>query len=386
MRRSYIDGPRRIRAPRAAPRSRVRFLPAVVALPAVAALWLTVGLPVLSQVTGAGAGNRQARNVVFSTEARAGDSGGSAAGAATPQTVAAATISNKVLASYHAEVALAQARVHAKARAKARAAKPILPQPTVSSRAPGTATLATADTTSPPPHPQTPDSPPAKDKSPGTGSPGNPGSGGTGTTPAPNPAPGSGSTGDTGGSNSSASSDTGDTGDIGGSGSAGGSTPPPPPPPAPPSPPPPPPAGSLIPQDIQTTNGGPHNGVIEQNDTITFTFAGPVDPSQILAGWDGSATAVTVRMTPSTTQNDTMIVQDGSGNQIAALGSVNLHGHYLAAVTLCTGSTMTASGNTVTIVLGTRSHGVPTVNSPTTMVWTTPNGSATESGPADIDF
>jgi hypothetical protein len=77
---------------------------------------------------------------------------------------------------------------------------------------------------------------------------------------------------------------------------------------------------------------------------------------------------------------------DGFGTQIAALGSVNLQGHYAAAVTLFTNSTMTASGNTVTVVLGTRSHGVPTVNSPSTMVWTTPNGTATESGPADTDF
>jgi len=381
MRRSYIDGPRRIRAPRATPRSRARFLPAVVALPAVAALWLTVGLPVLSQVTGAGAGNRRTRNVVFSTEA-GGGSDGSTGGTGTPQTVAAATVSDKVLASYRAEVALSRARAHATARAKARAAKPSLPQQTVPARVPGTATLATVDSTTPPPHPQTPNSPPAKGKSPGTGSTGNPGSGGTGPTPAPDPAPGGG-TGDTGGANSGGSADSGDTGDIGGYGSTGSSTPPPPPPPPPP---PAPPTGSLIPQDIQTANGGLHNGVVEQNDTITFTFSGTVDPAQILAGWDGSATAVTVRMTPSTTQNDELTVEDGAGNQIVALGSVNLHGHYLAAVTLCTGSTMTASGNTVTIVLGARSHGVPTVNSPTTMVWTTPNGSATESGPADIDF
>jgi len=50
LRHSYIDRPRRIRAPLATPRSRGRFLPAVVALPVVAVLWVTVGLPVLSQV------------------------------------------------------------------------------------------------------------------------------------------------------------------------------------------------------------------------------------------------------------------------------------------------------------------------------------------------
>jgi hypothetical protein len=142
----------------------------------------------------------------------------------------------------------------------------------------------------------------------------------------------------------------------------------------------------LTPQDIQTTNGGTRSGEVEQNDTVTFTFTGAVDPTQILAGWNGSATAVTVRMTPSNTQDDGMVVLSGSGNQIDALGSVNLHGHYLSALTLFIGSTMTATGNTVTIVLGTRSHGVPVENSTSTMVWTTPFGTATESGPADTDF
>ena len=142
----------------------------------------------------------------------------------------------------------------------------------------------------------------------------------------------------------------------------------------------------MTPQDIQSTNGGRRNGEVEHNDTVTFTFTGAVNPSQILAGWDGSARAVTVRMTPSNSGNDGMTVLDGSGTQIAALGSVNLHGHYLSAITLFTGSTMTASGNTVTIVLGTRSHGVPMENSTSTMVWTTPSGSATESGTADTDF
>lgn len=91
-------------------------------------------------------------------------------------------------------------------------------------------------------------------------------------------------------------------------------------------------------------------------------------------------------MTPSSSRNDGLTVLEGSGNQIAALGSVNLHGHYLSAITLFTGSTMTAGGNAVTIVLGTRSHGAPIENSTSTMVWMTPSGSATESGPADTDF
>src|SRR6266566_7641526 len=94
LRHSYIDRPRRIRAPRASSRSRGRFLPAVVALPVVAVLWVTVGLPVLSQVTGAGGGNRLARSVVFAAQA----TGSGGRDSSVPQTEAAAIVSEKVLA------------------------------------------------------------------------------------------------------------------------------------------------------------------------------------------------------------------------------------------------------------------------------------------------
>src|SRR5207249_872050 len=98
MRHSYIDRPRRIRAPRATPRSRARFLPAVVALPAVAVLWLTIGLPMLSQLTSAGGSNRLGRSVVFG--AQGSDPGvGPASGASAPETVATAIVSNEALAA-----------------------------------------------------------------------------------------------------------------------------------------------------------------------------------------------------------------------------------------------------------------------------------------------
>ena len=50
------------------------------------------------------------------------------------------------------------------------------------------------------------------------------------------------------------------------------------------------------PADVQTADGGGKNGRAQKNDRITFTYAGPVDPSLIVAGWNGSATSVTVRI------------------------------------------------------------------------------------------
>jgi hypothetical protein len=183
----------------------------------VAVLWVTVGLPVLSQVTGAGGSNRLARSVVFAAQA-AGLGGGTGGASSVPQTEAATIVSEKVLAAYHAEVAKrARARARAAAKVNAIDAKLALPQPALSAPAPDLATLVTAD------QPQAPTSqpaetPPARDTSPGAGnSPGSggssdngdttdPGSGDTTTTP-----PDSGDTGDTGGSDAGGTGDTGHT-------------------------------------------------------------------------------------------------------------------------------------------------------------------------------
>ena len=84
--------------------------------------------------------------------------------------------------------------------------------------------------------------------------------------------------------------------------------------------------------------------------------------------------------------SDTLSVLDSSNATISALGSVDLGADYASNVSF-TGSTMTASGNTITVVLGSPSSGGEhTVGLPTTMVWTAPTGIATESGLPDVEF
>jgi hypothetical protein len=51
-----------------------------------------------------------------------------------------------------------------------------------------------------------------------------------------------------------------------------------------------------------------------------------------------------------------------------------------------TGSQMTLSGNTITIVLGTHAGTITRNPSAKALVWTTPHGTATESGHADSNF
>jgi hypothetical protein len=79
-------------------------------------------------------------------------------------------------------------------------------------------------------------------------------------------------------------------------------------------------------------------------------------------------------------------VTSPAGVSLAGLGSVDLAAHYANGVDF-TGSTMTASGSIITVVLGTPgTGGLHTISSPATMVWTAPSGSASESGPADVEF
>jgi hypothetical protein len=111
-----------------------------------------------------------------------------------------------------------------------------------------------------------------------------------------------------------------------------------------------------------------------------------VDSDLILSGWDGSATAATVRLDDNS-KDDVLTVRDPSdGSILTGLGLVELNGDYCGGTTLFTGSQMTLTGSTVTIVLGTVS-GTPSRDpSAKDMVWTTPQGSATESGHPDSNF
>lgn len=403
------------------------------ALPLVAALWVTVGLPVLSQLTNATGGNRLSRKVVFEAHAN-GQDGGAAGGAAAPLAEATATVSKQVLAAYHAEV-LHRAQARARATKKAKQAAPALPRSALPSTTPATATLATADQPSAPTNQPADTTAPAKDKSPGpdkspgtgnsdggsgasVGQPGGAGvgSGTGGVQPAPDPGSpggaggsdngGTGNSGDTGGTAGDTGS-AGDAGDTGGHG-AGGIAPPTAPPPnpqapsvpappaappappvAPPAPPAPPaPSGPLpMPADIQTTSGGGPRGKPGAGDAVVFTFASPPDPSLILPGWDGSATSVTLRITDNG-KNDTLAILDATtGAPLTALGSVQLGGDYVDKKTVdVPGSRMTLTGNVLRVVLGTPSVKSFDQQKTGTMIWTTPSGTATESGPADNEF
>jgi hypothetical protein len=159
------------------------------------------------------------------------------------------------------------------------------------------------------------------------------------------------------------------------------------------------PAGS----GIQTPVAGSIVGRPQQNDTIAYTYSEPIDPNSVLAGWTGSATNVTVRINNNTPTNDQAQVFNSANTAQLPLGNVNLGRTDYTTANITFGasgtkSSMTMSGNTITVTLGTASATATTAAATGTMIWT-PSATATdragnagstanitESGTADKDF
>jgi hypothetical protein len=154
--------------------------------------------------------------------------------------------------------------------------------------------------------------------------------------------------------------------------------------------------------NIQTANAGTIVGRAQQNDTVTFTFSEQIEPISVLAGWDGTATTVTVRIANDVASFDRIQIRNAANSALLPLTNANgvslARTDYTTATRDFTNSTMVQSGTTVTITLGTPSGATTTAAGNGTMSWTptatitdragNPNttAAATESGTADREF
>jgi len=136
------------------------------------------------------------------------------------------------------------------------------------------------------------------------------------------------------------------------------------------------------PADVDTVDHA-QAGRPESGDELVLTFAGAVDPALVLPGWDGTATAVRVRF--EGTGDDTITVRDPSDSVLSELGSIQANRDWATGAEF-TGSQMSLSGDTITVVLGSLSGTITRDPSAKALVWTTPHGTATESGHPDSDF
>lgn len=164
--------------------------------------------------------------------------------------------------------------------------------------------------------------------------------------------------------------------------------------------------------DVQTANGGSTAGRLENRDSLTLTYSERVNLTGILAGWSGSATAVTVRVRDGallglgSTDDTLTVLRNGT---VVNLGSVNLKGNHVAGqATAEFAATMTASTTTlngvtasrIVLTMGAQTSGTApsTVSSSSATIWTPStvvtdlNGRpvsptpVTEQGTADREF
>lgn len=139
--------------------------------------------------------------------------------------------------------------------------------------------------------------------------------------------------------------------------------------------------------DVQAANGGGTVGRLDNGDAVTFSYSEQVKPSSLVAGWDGTARSVTVRL------RDGNLVGGGAKDDTldvvgVNLGTVNLKADYVksnktvqwsgtlsATTTTVAGATRTV----VTVRLGAVSSGsgLRTVSGTHTMVWS-PSSAATD--------
>lgn len=163
--------------------------------------------------------------------------------------------------------------------------------------------------------------------------------------------------------------------------------------------------------DVQAPNSGTTSRA-EAGDTIVYTFSEPVDPDTILSGWTGAATNVVVHIRDNALLfiglgNDNLVVNNAADSAQLPLGAVDLgrvdyagslfggDAHFGATGTK---SSMTLSGSTLTVTLGTASGSVLTAGGTGTMTWApsaTPTDAAAnamstaaagETGTLDRDF
>ena len=141
---------------------------------------------------------------------------------------------------------------------------------------------------------------------------------------------------------------------------------------------------------IDTADGAADDGEPQAGDTITFSYTETIDGISLLSTWfwpwTTQTTDVRVAIANNTTGNDTLQITNASGSTTLPFGPVNLgdNGYSSGAAGTqsvfggtgaATASTMSRSGSTVVITLGTRSGAnVGDVSGNRTISWTPATG------------
>ncbi len=121
--------------------------------------------------------------------------------------------------------------------------------------------------------------------------------------------------------------------------------------------------------DVTAGNGGATAGRLQQYDWIRFTWSEPIAPASILSGWTGTSQAITVRVR-NNASNDEMHFYSGATqlNLVLSATDLKLGGNFVSNDVVFNG-TMTQSGNSITVTLGTLVSGTVQTAASSTMTW-----------------
>jgi hypothetical protein len=149
--------------------------------------------------------------------------------------------------------------------------------------------------------------------------------------------------------------------------------------------------------DVQAVNGTGAQYKIDAGDVITFSYSEAMAPASILAGWDGSALNVTVRVN-NNANADTITIHNAANTTQLNLSSLQLRANHVTSATRFAG-TAEMNGNQVVVTLGALANGSTRTSTRTTPMRWTPVAAATdlagnsastatvnESGTTDRDF
>jgi len=151
--------------------------------------------------------------------------------------------------------------------------------------------------------------------------------------------------------------------------------------------------------DVATGNGGATVGLLETGDWIRLTWNEPIAPASVLAGWNGTSTAIQVRVADNASSDQLDFYSAGGTRLNLVLGSADLKlGADFVSDANEFNATMSQTGNAITVTLGSHVSGTLATAVAGTITWRPsaaatdltgkPSGTVlvTEPGGADIDF
>jgi hypothetical protein len=156
--------------------------------------------------------------------------------------------------------------------------------------------------------------------------------------------------------------------------------------------------------DVQTADGGGSPGIVQAGDTITLTYSEEIDPTSMFAGWDGTGSQPLYVVFTQNNQGDRVLFYNTADPYpqvpLAVGNGVDTRGNYVPNGGATLNGTLTRSGATFTVTLGTLVSGAVNSVAPAAanMIWS-PNSGAkdfvakacslatkTETGASDREF